>query len=153
LCPARTWSETHPQVRSRSTLTERARVWACRRIGQHGQTVTAVAKDLGVRWGTVMRAVRDYGAPLVDAPDRLAGVTSLGVHEHVVRHEVLLVRMEVRDLHILVVVAAGELAAAWRRGSPGVGGSSRDNVGAVWDYRTRRARSARREGVREEPVS
>jgi hypothetical protein len=55
-----------------------------------------------------MRAVRRaYGEPLVNAPDRLAGVTGLGVDEHVVRHEALLFRMEVRDLHRLVVVAVG----------------------------------------------
>lgn len=31
----------------------------------------------------------------------------IGVDEHVVRHEALLIRMEVRDLHRLAVVAAG----------------------------------------------
>jgi hypothetical protein len=48
--------------------------------------VTAVARDLGVGWGTVMRAVWDYGAPLVDDPDRLDRVTALGVDEHVWQH-------------------------------------------------------------------
>ena len=38
---------------------------------------------------------------------RFAGVTCLGVDEHIVRHEALLFRMEVRDLHRAVVVAAG----------------------------------------------
>jgi transposase len=86
LCPVRTWSETHPQVRARATLTERARQWAARRVGQHAETVTAVAKDLGVGWGTVMRAVWEYGAPLIADPDRLAGVSALGVDEHVWQH-------------------------------------------------------------------
>ena len=40
-------------------------------------------------------------------PARFDGVSTLGVDEHVVRHEALLFRMEVRDLHRLVVVAAG----------------------------------------------
>ena len=40
-------------------------------------------------------------------PARLTGVSVLGVDEHVVRHEALLFRMEVGDLHRLVVVAAG----------------------------------------------
>jgi hypothetical protein len=31
----------------------------------------------------------------------------VGVDEHVVRHEALLIRMEVRDLHLLAVVAVG----------------------------------------------
>jgi hypothetical protein len=34
-------------------------------------------------------------------------VTTLGVDEHIVRHEALLFRMEVRDLHRLAVAAAG----------------------------------------------
>jgi transposase len=33
-----------------------------------------------------MRAVRDHGRPLVEDPARLAGVTALGVDEHVWRH-------------------------------------------------------------------
>jgi len=104
-CRQRTWSETHPQVGHRAALTERARKWACERVGRDGLTVEAVRHELGVGWNTVMRAVRAYGTPLVEAIDRLAGVTALGVDEHVVRHEALLFRMEVRDLHRLVVVA------------------------------------------------
>ncbi len=34
----------------------------------------------------MMRAVRDYGQPLVDDPGRLAGVCALGVDEHVWAH-------------------------------------------------------------------
>jgi hypothetical protein len=48
--------------------------------------VAAVARELGVGRRTVMRAVEHYGRPLVDDPDRLAEVTSLGVDEHVVMH-------------------------------------------------------------------
>ena len=40
-----------------------------------------MAWELGVGWGTVMRAVSEYGTPLVDDPARLAGVTALGVDE------------------------------------------------------------------------
>ena len=36
---------------------------------------------LGVGWHTVMRAVRDYGRPLVDDPARTAGVVAVGVDE------------------------------------------------------------------------
>ncbi len=45
-----------------------------------------MARELGVGWGTVMRAVRDHGQPLVDDPARLEGVTGLGVDEHVRQH-------------------------------------------------------------------
>ena len=50
---------------------------------------------------------------LINDPGRFDGVQVIGVDEHVVRHEALLFRMEVRDLHRLAVVAAGlKLAAA-----------------------------------------
>jgi transposase len=43
--------------------------------------VAAVARDLGVVWATVMRAVADHGRPLVDDPARLNGVAALGLDE------------------------------------------------------------------------
>ena len=42
-CPASTWTETHPAIRARASLTERARVEACRRVGQDGHSVAQVA--------------------------------------------------------------------------------------------------------------
>jgi len=54
---------------------------ACRRVGQDGHSVAQVAAALGVGRATVMAAVREYGRPLVDHPDRLAGITALGVDE------------------------------------------------------------------------
>src|SRR5829696_4146259 len=36
---------------------------------------------LGVGWQTVMRAVHEHGTPLVDDPQRLAGVAALGLDE------------------------------------------------------------------------
>ncbi|MBA2640996.1 MAG: ISL3 family transposase [Nocardioidaceae bacterium] len=80
-CPRVTWTETSEQIRPRASWTERARREACRRVGQDGHTVTAVAADMGVGWATIMAAVREYGAPLVDDPDRLEGVHALGVDE------------------------------------------------------------------------
>ena len=61
-CAKQTWSEAHEQIRARCVLTERARREACRRVGQDGHTVAAVAADFGVGWGTVMAAVRDWHA-------------------------------------------------------------------------------------------
>ncbi len=40
-----------------------------------------VAATLGVGWHTVMRAVRDYGRPLVEDPARTEGVVAVGVDE------------------------------------------------------------------------
>lgn len=80
-CRQRTWTETSPAIRAKAALTERARVWACRRVGEDGATVEDVRLELGVGWATVMRAVREYGQPLVADPERLAGVLGLGVDE------------------------------------------------------------------------
>jgi transposase len=85
-CPRRTWSETTRAIRRRAALTERARIWACRRVGRDGHTVAGVAADLGVGWATVMRAVADVGTPLIEDPARLDGVSGLGVDEHVWQH-------------------------------------------------------------------
>jgi transposase len=66
---------------SRASLTERARAESCRRVGEDGHDVAAVAVEYGVGWHTIMRAVRDHGRPLVDDPGRLDGVRSVGVDE------------------------------------------------------------------------
>jgi len=80
-CQIRTWSEASEQVRPRASLTERARREACRLVGEDGLDVAAVATTLGVGWHTVMRAVRDYGRPLIDDPARTTDVVAVGVDE------------------------------------------------------------------------
>jgi transposase len=80
-CAVRTWTEQRAAIRPRAVLTCRARAEACRRVGKDAHAVAAVARDLGVGWATVMRAVRDHGTPLVEDPARLAGVTMLGLDE------------------------------------------------------------------------
>jgi transposase len=92
-CEVRTWSEHHPAIAARASLTERTRAEICRRVGQDDDSVAKVARDFGVGWSTTMAAVRDHGQPLVDDPARLEGVEALGVggqvemsprvHEHV----------------------------------------------------------------------
>jgi transposase len=80
-CAKRTWTETSDAIRPRCVLTERARREACRRVGQDGHTVAAVAAEFGVGWGTIMAAVSDYGQPLVDDEARLDDVDTVGVDE------------------------------------------------------------------------
>jgi transposase len=80
-CEVRTWTEQRVAIRPRAVLTERARAEACRRVGKDAHAVAAVARDLGVGWATIMRAVHDHGTPLVDDPTRLADVTALGLDE------------------------------------------------------------------------
>jgi transposase len=80
-CGVRTWTERVAAIRPRAVLTERARAEACRRVGTDAHAVAAVARDLGVGWATIMRAVADHGRPLVEDPRRLDGVAALGLDE------------------------------------------------------------------------
>jgi transposase len=80
-CRVRTWTERAAAIRPRAVLTERARAEACRRVGKDAHAVAAVARDLGVGWATIMRAVADHGTPLVDDAARLEGVAALGLDE------------------------------------------------------------------------
>jgi transposase len=80
-CRVRTWTEQTAAIRPRAVLTERARAEACRRVGKDAHAVAAVARDLGVGWATIMRAVAAHGWPLVDDPGRLDGVAALGLDE------------------------------------------------------------------------
>jgi transposase len=80
-CGVRTWTEQAVAIRPRAVLTCRARAEACRRVGKDAHAVAAVARDLGVGWATIMRAVADHGTPLVDDPTRLEDVAALGLDE------------------------------------------------------------------------
>src|SRR5215218_7505806 len=80
-CGVRTWTERAAAIAPRTVLTQRARAEACRRVGKDAHAVAAVARDLGVGWATVMRAVQDYGRSLVEDPTRLDGVAALGLDE------------------------------------------------------------------------
>jgi transposase len=80
-CKVRTWTERAAAIGPRAVLTERARAEACRRVGKDAHAVAAVARDLGVGWATIMRAVAEHGTPLVDDPTRLDGVAALGLDE------------------------------------------------------------------------
>jgi transposase len=80
-CPAPTWTEQTDAIGAQAVLTQRARAEACRRVGKDAHAVAAVARDLGVGWATVMRAVREHGRPLVDDPARLHAVAALGLDE------------------------------------------------------------------------
>ncbi len=77
-CGVRTWTERVTGITPRAMLTQRARAEACRRVGKDAHAVAAVARDLGVGWATVMRAVADHGTPLIDDPARLQGLRRSG---------------------------------------------------------------------------
>jgi zinc-finger of transposase IS204/IS1001/IS1096/IS1165/Helix-turn-helix domain of transposase family ISL3 len=80
-CGVRTWTEQTRAIHPRAVLTQRARAEACRRVGKDAHAVAAVARDLGVGWVTIMRAVHEHGTLLVDDPTRLDGVATLGLDE------------------------------------------------------------------------
>ncbi len=81
LCEKNTWTEEHDAIAPRAVLTERARQWAFEQVGFHDRAVARVAAQLGVAWHTIMTQVIERGAPLVDDPNRLDGVSAIGVDE------------------------------------------------------------------------
>ena len=81
-CPVKTWTEQVPDaVPARAVLTVRAGADATRQVGELAQPVASVARELGVCWWTVMDAVRRYGTPLVEDPERVGTVRALGIDE------------------------------------------------------------------------
>ncbi len=81
LCEVRTWTERHNAIAPRAVLTERARAWVFDQVGRRDAAVSRTAAQLGVAWWTVMRQVIDRGAPVVEDPARLEGVSAVGVDE------------------------------------------------------------------------
>ena len=92
----------------RAKLSRRGLRWALEGIVVQHLTVARVSERLGVAWDTASSAVLAEGERVpIDDPSRFDGVKVIGVDEDVVRHEALLDRMEVKDLHGLAVVAVG----------------------------------------------
>ena len=92
-------------VAVRASITVRAIAWAIGELRREHATISGLARQLAVSWWTLWRAIKPELERLAADETRFTGVTSLGVDEHVVRHEALLFRMEVRDLHGFIVVA------------------------------------------------
>jgi len=84
-CPTGTFSETHELIAPRAKLTTRAVGWAVEALTHDDTTVSALARHLGVDWHTLWDAVEAEATRRVGDPDRLAGVRTLGVDEHVWR--------------------------------------------------------------------
>jgi transposase len=73
--------QTSSAIAARASLTERARAEICRRVGEDGSSVAAVAREFGIGWRTAMAAVCEHGQPRVDDPARLADVDTVGMDE------------------------------------------------------------------------
>ena len=100
--------DTSRAAEPRAKLSRRGLRWALEGIVVQHLTVARVAEGLDVSWNTANDAVLAEGKRvLINDPARFDKVTTIGVDERVVRHEALLFRMEVRDLHRLAVAAVG----------------------------------------------
>lgn len=84
-CPRGTWTEQHPFAGVRAKLTSRAVSWAVDALRHDDTTVSALARRLGVAWGTCMEAIKTATGALLERPGRLAGIKTIGVDEHIWR--------------------------------------------------------------------
>jgi transposase len=84
-CPTGTFSEAHDQAPPRMALTVRAVRWATDALSYDDTTVSVLARHLGVDWHTCWDAIEIEAKARTSDPRRLAGVTTLGVDEHIWR--------------------------------------------------------------------
>lgn len=84
-CATTTFTEQHPVAPPRATLTVRAVRWATDALSHDDTTVSALARHLGVAWHTAWAAIETEAKNRVARPERLAGVKTLGVDEHIWR--------------------------------------------------------------------
>jgi len=116
-CETKTWTETSAVMSARALLTDRAAVEVCRQVGENARPVSQLAAELGVCWWTVMNAVIEHGAPLVDDPGRVGPVRALGVDETSFlaanpRHSTIYATGLVDlDRHIIIDMVQGNAAA------------------------------------------
>jgi transposase len=80
-----TFTEQHPIAPPRAVLTVRAVRWATDVLSYDDTTVSALACHLGVAWHTAWTAIETEARARVAVPERLAGVRTLGVDEHIWR--------------------------------------------------------------------
>jgi transposase len=84
-CPRQTFSEVHDQIPPRAKLTIRAVRWAVDALAHDDTTVAALARHLGVDWHTLWDAIEAEATSRVGRPERLEGVKTIGVDEHIWR--------------------------------------------------------------------
>ena len=137
-CPTGVWSEEHPALPARAKLSTRAIEWAVQTLRWDDSTVSALARQLGADWHTLMDAIRAQAVKHLDDDParaaRLGGVDTLGVDEHVwkpsARHRdravtyiVDLTRDEDGRIHArlldVTLGRSGPVYATWLRDQPG----------------------------------
>lgn len=86
-CPVGLFVEQLPGlVAPRGSLTCRTVTWAIAQLRYEHATIEGLARQLGTTWKTLWRAVRPRMHQLADDNERLVGVSTLGVDEHVWHH-------------------------------------------------------------------
>ncbi len=86
-CPVTSFMEQDPDVaRPRARLTRRATSWAIGQMRRENAAVQGLARQLGCTWKTLWRAVKPVLETAAADETRFAGVTSLGVDEHIWHH-------------------------------------------------------------------
>ncbi|AEG43902.1 transposase IS204/IS1001/IS1096/IS1165 family protein [Isoptericola variabilis 225] len=86
-CARGTFAEQVPDlVAARGSITTRAVSWAIGQLRREHATIAGLARRLQVGWWTLWRAVRPQLERLAADESRFAGVTSLGVDEHLWHH-------------------------------------------------------------------
>jgi transposase len=112
-CGVNTWSETTEAIAPRAVLSERARKRLSDMVNIDGDSIAGAAAEFGVGWHTGNQAVAEYTDPHIDDPDRLEGVTAIGVDEKrflnatVDHHTVYTTQIVDLDRHRLLDVVAG----------------------------------------------
>ncbi len=80
-CAVNTWSEQVDEISPRVSITKRARARLAVMVNTEGMSIAAAAAEFGVGWHTANRAVAEFTDPPIADPDRLEGVTAIGVDE------------------------------------------------------------------------
>ena len=87
MCPVTSFMEQDPDIaRPRALLTARATSWAIGQMRRENASVQGMARQLGCTWRTLCRAVKPILEAAAGDEKRFAGVTSLGVDEHIWHH-------------------------------------------------------------------
>jgi transposase len=86
-CPIGTFTEQNEQVAEpRALLTARACRWAIEQLRREHASIAGLARQLGTTWRTVWQSVKPLLRRAAEDETRFAGVTVLGVDEHVWHH-------------------------------------------------------------------
>ena len=86
-CPVGVFTEQDNQVaRPRAMLTTRACRWAVEQLRREHASIAGLARQLATTWRTVWRSIQPILEEAADDEARFAGVTTLGVDEHLWHH-------------------------------------------------------------------